>query len=98
VSTPIPYADLRSLPEDKRIERIGHRVTVHGDTVGIIIENDPKKIARYKRKLHDRHAWILAAIYAHFTRHFETAADMWFVAFIATHFARRIRYESFPKK
>lgn len=46
------YADLADLPEDKRIELIVHRVIAHGETIGVVLENEPKKIERYRRKIH----------------------------------------------
>lgn len=51
--TPRPegFADLADLPEDKRIEIIGHTVTVHGKTVAVCVDDVASKVARYVRKL-----------------------------------------------
>jgi len=45
------YADLASLPEDQRIELIARKVVGEKQTVGVVLEDDAKKIARYERKL-----------------------------------------------
>lgn len=53
------YADLASLPEDKRIELIAKTVADDQQTVAVFLEKDAKKIARYERKLHARRPGLL---------------------------------------
>lgn len=50
-----PFADLQKLPEDERIKLIGHMVTVHKKTVGIVLEHERDKIQRYVGKLEAAH-------------------------------------------
>lgn len=47
---PEGFADLADLPEDERIAIIA-RTVANGKTVGVALENEPEKVARYKRKL-----------------------------------------------
>jgi hypothetical protein len=47
------YADLASLPEDKRIAIIARVVSTEKKTVAVAIDNEEKKISRYERKLHE---------------------------------------------
>lgn len=49
------YADLASLSENKRIQLIGRVVTVELKTVAVAIEDDAKKISRYRDKLNLAH-------------------------------------------
>lgn len=51
---PQAYVDLHSLEEDKRIDLIGHTVTVHGKTVAVVTDSDPGKAERYIAKLTER--------------------------------------------
>jgi len=51
---PEGFVDLHALSEDERIDMIGHAVTVHGKTVGVLIDDQPGKVERYRRKLRDR--------------------------------------------
>lgn len=49
-----PYADLHDLPEDKRIDMIGHRVVDHHEVVGFFVDRngeDRSKGDRYIAKL-----------------------------------------------
>jgi hypothetical protein len=48
------FADIADLPEDRRIELIGHRAVDHNETVGFIVE-DNKKADRYIDKLKAKH-------------------------------------------
>jgi hypothetical protein len=45
------FQDLYSLPEDDRIRLIGHYVVDHGQTVGVMLDDQPEKIERYLKKL-----------------------------------------------
>jgi len=45
------FADIADFDEDKRIDIIGHRVTVHKDMVAFVVEDDGQKADRYMRKL-----------------------------------------------
>ena len=47
------YSDLADLPEDQRIVIIGNAAT-SGNIVGIALEDDEQKIARYIEKLTER--------------------------------------------
>lgn len=50
---PTPYADMYTVPEDKRIEMIGGMAT--DKVVGVMLEkNEPAKIARYIKKVTTR--------------------------------------------
>lgn len=51
MSTPKGFADLASLPEDQRIGVIACYVVDHGNTVAVALEDEPKKVARYVRKI-----------------------------------------------
>jgi hypothetical protein len=53
------YSDLANLPEDKRIEIIGRTVVTSRQTVAVAIDDEPKKVARYIRKLNDRNPGLL---------------------------------------
>ncbi len=53
------YADLATLPENKRIEIIGRCVAVQQLTVAVALENDAKKIERYRQKLNTAHPDLL---------------------------------------
>jgi SH3-like domain-containing protein len=44
------FADLADMPEDDRIAIIV-RTVLQGKTVGVALEREPEKIARYKAKL-----------------------------------------------
>lgn len=44
------YEDLHEMPEDDRITLIGEQV-MRGKTVGVFIDNEPEKIARYIQKI-----------------------------------------------
>jgi hypothetical protein len=45
-----PYLDLYRLSEDERIELI-RRACTPGKKVGVTLDNEPEKVARYVRKL-----------------------------------------------
>jgi hypothetical protein len=50
----VPFLDLHSVTEDKRIEMIGHRAVEHGETVGFLVDvvnGDHAKGDRYIEKL-----------------------------------------------
>ena len=47
---PISYSDLHKLPEDDRIDVIGHAATVCGKIVGVLVDDDTKA-DRYIQKL-----------------------------------------------
>lgn len=51
---PEAVVDLHRLSEDERIDAIGHVVTEHGKTVGVCVDDQPEKVARYIRKLKAR--------------------------------------------
>lgn len=53
------YADLADLPEDERIEIIGRQVMGERKTGGIVVDNEPEKVARYQQKLRDRFPGII---------------------------------------
>lgn len=48
------YQDLFRLPEDERIDLIGHYVTAHDETASIMTDADPGKADRYIEKLTTR--------------------------------------------
>lgn len=48
------YQDLFALPEDERINLIGHYVTAHDETVSVATDADPGKAERYIDKLTTR--------------------------------------------
>jgi len=54
------YYDLADLPEDDRIKLAAHHVVVHGRVVGVTVDDDPAKVARYHRKLLSRGCAILS--------------------------------------
>ena len=47
------FADIADFEEDKRIDIIGHRVTVHKEVVAFIVEDDVKA-DRYVHKLKEK--------------------------------------------
>jgi hypothetical protein len=47
----VPYQDLHNLPEDERIDLIGHYVTKHGLTAAFMVDDTPGKAERYISKL-----------------------------------------------
>lgn len=50
-----PFSDLAALVEDERIDTIGEAAQVASERgVGFVIDNEPEKIARYKRKILER--------------------------------------------
>lgn len=50
-----PFSDLAALVEDERIDTIGEAAQVASERgVGCVIDNEPEKIARYKRKILER--------------------------------------------
>lgn len=51
------YADLASLPEDERIRIIGEHAAA-GNLVGVPIEDEPAKVARYIRKVTERYPTV----------------------------------------
>lgn len=53
----IPFIDLADLPEDKRIDMIGHRAVDHRETVGFMVDVENGSHAkgdRYIEKLTER--------------------------------------------
>ena len=44
------FADLADLPEDERI-RIAAETAAHGHVVGVAVDDEPEKVARYVQKL-----------------------------------------------
>lgn len=47
------FADLADLPEDERI-RIAAETAATGAIVGVVVDDDPQKVARYVAKLLSR--------------------------------------------
>lgn len=45
------YQDLFQLPEDDRIDLIGHYVTIHNESASIVTDADGGKADRYIKKL-----------------------------------------------
>jgi len=52
------FADLADLPEDDRI-RIAAETARHGHIVGVAVDDEPEKVARYVRKLQARGVRII---------------------------------------
>ncbi|MGH3427947.1 MAG: hypothetical protein ACRDQZ_10340 [Mycobacteriales bacterium] len=52
-----PYVDIASMPEDRRIDLIGHRAVVHKESVAFVVEDD-EKADRYIAKLRDKYPTI----------------------------------------
>ena len=57
---PEGYADLGDLPEDDRIRIAATEVVVRHRIVGVVVEDDPSKVARYVRKLMARGCAIIS--------------------------------------
>jgi hypothetical protein len=57
--TPTYAADLADLPEDERIRVIAQAVE-YGQVCGIIVDDEPSKVARFHRKLMARGCVILS--------------------------------------
>ena len=51
------YSDLHHVGEDERIRIIGEAVLA-GNITGVAVDDEPEKIARYKRKLAERYPTI----------------------------------------
>lgn len=51
--------DMAKMSEDQQIEIIGHCVVQQRQTVAVILENDSKKIERYKNKLQEAHPGLI---------------------------------------
>lgn len=55
----VPFKDLHGTHEDYRIEAIVKKAH-EGNRVGVIIDSDPEKVARYKAKLLGRGCVIIS--------------------------------------
>ncbi|MCH8135388.1 MAG: hypothetical protein IIB77_05345 [Proteobacteria bacterium] len=53
----IPYADLHDLSEDERIKIMGN-VASEGKTIGVMVDDDPEKVARYISKMTSRYPCV----------------------------------------
>lgn len=51
------FSDLHCLEEDARVRVIGEKAAA-GKLVGVLLDNDEKKIARYIKKLTERHPTV----------------------------------------
>ncbi len=47
----IPYQDLHQMPEDTRIAYMAEMAVAKGGIIGVLVDDDPFKVKRYKDKL-----------------------------------------------